>query len=173
MTITLTDTLLTTSYTSPAGELTLVTSDRGLRAVLWPGDGLRRAGLVDVELRHATGSVLEDAAAQLDEYFAGSRTTFELPLDLRGTTFQIQAWRALAEIPYGATRTYAEQAARLGRPRAFRAVGAANGRNPLSIVLPCHRVVGTDGTLRGFAGGLDVKAQLLEHEQIVVGAEAR
>ena len=113
----------------------------------------------------ASIDVLDEAAHQLEEYFAGTRTTFDLPLDLHGTTFQRAAWQALAEIPYGETRTYAEQAARLGRPAAARAVGAANGRNPLSIVLPCHRVIGSDGALRGFAGGLDVKAALLAFEQ--------
>ena len=111
--------------------------------------------------------MLDDAADQLAEYFAGTRTAFDLPFDLRGTAFQLAAWNALAEIPYGETRTYAEQAARIGRPAAVRAVGSANGRNPLSIVLPCHRVVGSDGALRGFAGGLDAKAALLafEHAQ--------
>ena len=103
------------------------------------------------------------------EYFAGTRRSFDLPFDLQGTEFQLEVWRALAEIPYGETRTYGEQAAALGRPRAVRAVGSANGRNPLSIVLPCHRVVGSDGALRGFAGGLEVKAALLafEHGQVL------
>ena len=109
--------------------------------------------------------MLDDAADQLAEYFAGTRRTFDLPLDLRGTAFQLAAWNALAEIPYGETRTYAEQAGRIERPAAVRAVGAANGRNPLSIVLPCHRVVGSDGALRGFAGGLGAKAALLALER--------
>ena len=108
---------------------------------------------------------------QLDEYFAGTRTGFDLPLDLHGTPFQLAAWHALAEIPYGETRSYAEQAARLGRPAAVRAVGAANGRNPLSIVLPCHRVIGSDGALRGFGGGLDVKAGLLAFEAASASVE--
>jgi methylated-DNA-[protein]-cysteine S-methyltransferase len=112
--------------------------------------------------------VLEEACCQLDDYFAGRRTSFDLPLDLQGTPFQQDAWRALAEIPFGETRTYAQQAGRLGRPSASRAVGAANGRNPLSIVLPCHRVVGSDGSLTGFAGGLETKRWLLEHERAVV-----
>ena len=114
--------------------------------------------------RRAASGVLDEAAAQLEEYFACVRTSFDLPLDLQGTPFQIAAWEALAAIPYGETRTYAEQAARIGRPDAVRAIGAANGRNPISIVLPCHRVVGSDGSLRGFAGGLEVKAALLAFE---------
>jgi methylated-DNA-[protein]-cysteine S-methyltransferase len=151
---------------SPFGPLTIVGSTAGLRAILWPGDDPARAGLDGVQFQSGSVDSLDEAASQLDDYFAGTRTVFDLPFDLHGTAFQLAAWRALAEIPYGETRTYAEQAARLGRPAAVRAVGTANGRNPLSIVLPCHRVVGSDGTLRGFAGGLEVKAGLLafEHE---------
>lgn len=108
--------------------------------------------------------LLAEAARQLDEYFAGTRHSFDLPLDPVGTEFQVSVWRSLADIGYGETSTYGEQAERLGRPTAVRAVGAANGRNPLSIVLPCHRVVGRDGRLTGFAGGLEAKAFLLEHE---------
>ena len=153
------------TYDSPVGALTLVAGDGGLRAVVWPGVMLDRVGLAGATLTLGNAPVLRAAAGQLDEYFAGTRTTFDLPLDLHGTAFQLAAWRALADIPYGETRTYAEQAARVGRPAAVRAVGAANGRNPLSIVLPCHRVVGSGGALRGFAGGLGVKAALLELEQ--------
>ena len=139
--------------------------DRRPRAILWPGDDPVRAGLSGVALRSGRVGVVDDAAHQLAEYFAGSRTSFDLLLDLRGTPFQLAAWRALAEIPYGETRTYAEQAALIGRAGAVRAVGAANGRNPLSIVLPCHRVVASDGALRGFAGGLEAKASLLSFER--------
>jgi methylated-DNA-[protein]-cysteine S-methyltransferase len=150
---------------TPLGPLTLVGSPAGLRAILWAEDDPARVGLAGTALPAASVDVLDDAAEQLAEYFAGTRTAFDLPLDLRGTAFQHAAWQALAEIPYGETRTYAEQAARIGRPAAVRAVGAANGRNPLSIVLPCHRVVGSDGALRGFAGGLDAKAALLAFER--------
>lgn len=150
---------------SPYGPLTIVGSTEGLRAILWDDDDPARAGVAGIRLRPGTVDAVADAASQLEEYFAGGRTTFDLPLDLRGTAFQIAAWRVLAGIPYGETRTYAEQAVRLGKPAAARAVGAANGRNPLSIVLPCHRVIGSDGALRGFAGGLDVKAALLEFER--------
>jgi len=123
-----------------------------------------RAGLAGATLALGRSDVLEETAAQLEEYFARARTSFDLPLDLRGTPFQVAAWEALAAIPYGETRAYAEQAARIGRPNAVRAIGAANGRNPISIVLPCHRVVGSDGSLTGFAGGLEVKAALLAFE---------
>ncbi len=153
--------------TSPLGPLTLVGSTTGLRAVLWAGDDPARAGIAGVDLIHTSSGVLDDAAGQLDEYFAGDRRAFDLPLDIRGTAFQREAWRALAEIPYGDTRTYAAQAAAIGRPAAARAVGAANGRNPLSIVLPCHRVVGSNGSLTGFAGGLEAKASLLALEAAV------
>jgi methylated-DNA-[protein]-cysteine S-methyltransferase len=107
---------------------------------------------------------LLEAERQLDEYFAGTRRTFELPLELAGTEFQRSVWRALLTIPYGETRSYGQIARQIGRPAAVRAVGAANGRNPLAIVAPCHRVVGSTGKLTGFAGGLRAKAFLLELE---------
>jgi methylated-DNA-[protein]-cysteine S-methyltransferase len=142
--------------------VTLLGGDAGLRAVLWRGDPRFEA---------AAGShpVLDEAAAQLGEYFAGERRSFDVPLDLVGTPFQLDAWRALAEIPYGTTVAYGEQARPLGCPGSARAVGAANGRNPLSIVLPCHRLVGANGALTGYAGGLEVKRALLEHEARVLG----
>jgi methylated-DNA-[protein]-cysteine S-methyltransferase len=112
--------------------------------------------------------VLRLATEQLAEYFAGRRRTFELPLDLHGTPFQVKAWRLLATVPYGSTVSYGQQAALLGDPNRARAVGAANGRNPVSIILPCHRVVGASGALTGFAGGLDAKRSLLEFEARVV-----
>jgi methylated-DNA-[protein]-cysteine S-methyltransferase len=144
---------------TPIGPLTLVASDAGLRAVLFEG---QRAPAATADGARAT---LDEAARQLGEWFAGARTAFDLPLDLDGATpFQRRAWLALAEVPYGTTRSYGEQARALGAPRAARAVGAANGRNPLPVVLPCHRLVGADGSLTGFGGGLDVKRALLAHE---------
>jgi methylated-DNA-[protein]-cysteine S-methyltransferase len=144
---------------SPVGELTLVGGDAGLRAVLFANEA---APAEAVEGPHP---VLDDAARQLAEWFAGERTVFDLPLDLgAATAFQRRAWLALADIPYATTRSYGEQARTLGVPRAARAVGAANGRNPLSIVLPCHRLIGANGALTGFSGGLEVKRALLEHE---------
>ena len=112
----------------------------------------------------ATDAVLELAAAQLLEYFAGRRRQFELPLAAAGTAFQRQVWDALAAIPWGELRSYADIARAIERPTAVRAVGAANGRNPLPIVVPCHRVVGSNGSLTGFAGGLGIKRRLLELE---------
>jgi methylated-DNA-[protein]-cysteine S-methyltransferase len=111
---------------------------------------------------------LDRAAVQLGEYFAGTRRVFDLDLDPAGTDFQLRAWQALRGIPYGRTLSYGEQAAELGDPGAARAVGAANGRNPLSIVVPCHRVVAASGALTGFAGGIDTKKWLLDHEQAVL-----
>jgi methylated-DNA-[protein]-cysteine S-methyltransferase len=168
------DTTVAATYTSPVGRLVLIASDAGLRAVLWDGDDPARAGLGTAPLHETDhpSPVLAETRRQLDAYFAGARTSFDLPLDLQGTPFQQEAWRALAEIPFGETRSYARQAARLGRPKAFRAVGAANGRNPLSIVLPCHRVIGSDGSLTGFAGGIETKRWLLEHERAVVAARS-
>jgi methylated-DNA-[protein]-cysteine S-methyltransferase len=154
--------LVRTEMDSPLGRLTLVGSDVGLRAVVWPDDRQGRVRFDGaVEGDHP---VLTEARRQLEEYFAGDRRQFDLPLDLVGSDFQVAVWRSLAEIPYGTTATYGEQAARLGRSSAVRAVGAANGRNPVSIVLPCHRVVGADGSLTGFAGGLAAKRWLLDHE---------
>jgi methylated-DNA-[protein]-cysteine S-methyltransferase len=149
---------------SPVGGLILVGSEDGLREVLWMERGFPPGA------QDRTCAVLEDAARQLRAYFAGELRRFELPLDLVGTPFQIQAWRALAEVPYGSTVSYGEQAHRLGRPAAARAVGAANGRNPVPIVLPCHRIVGADRSLVGFGGGLDRKAWLLAHEARVAAA---
>jgi len=109
--------------------------------------------------------MLNRAATQLSEYFEGTRHEFDLPLDPSGTEFQVQAWLALADIPYGDTTTYASQAEAIGRPNAVRAVGSANSANPIPIVLPCHRVIGSDGSLTGYAGGIDLKRRLLEMER--------
>jgi methylated-DNA-[protein]-cysteine S-methyltransferase len=153
-----------TTLDSPVGELILVATDLGLRAVLWPNDEPARVKL-PTPIKDASGNpILRRCVAQLQQYFAGERTAFDLPLDLHGTEFQQLAWFSLASIPYGQTATYGEQAERIGRPKAVRAIGAANGRNPVSIILPCHRVVGADGSLTGFAGGLDAKRRLLEIE---------
>ena len=111
--------------------------------------------------------LLAEAARQLNAYFAGMLTTFDLPLRLTGTAFRVQCWQALQTIPCGETISYAEQARRIGKPKAVRAVGGANHHNPISIVVPCHRVIGADGTLTGYGGGMDKKAWLLEHERRV------
>ncbi|MEN3748117.1 methylated-DNA--[protein]-cysteine S-methyltransferase [Sphingomonas sp. HF-S3] len=156
-------TLLFTTIPSPVGALKLVASDAGLVAILWENDreGRVRLGAMDDAPEHP---VLAEAGRQLGGYFVGSRTAFDLPLDFRGTDFQKQVWAALLTIPFGQTRSYGEIARQIGRPGASRAVGAANGRNPISIVAPCHRVIGTGGSLTGFAGGLEAKAFLLRHE---------
>ena len=141
---------------SPIGPLGLVASESGLERVFFDGARIRPEG---------RSPVLEAAAQQLDAYFRGELVAFDLPLELDGTDFQRQCWLALATIPYGQTVSYGEQARRLGLgPAAARAVGAANGQNPLPIVLPCHRVIGSDGSLTGFGGGLPTKRFLLEHE---------
>ncbi|MEJ1966850.1 MAG: methylated-DNA--[protein]-cysteine S-methyltransferase [Gammaproteobacteria bacterium] len=148
---------------SPVGDLRIVASDRGLAAVLWKGDSPRRARLGHVfeDRNHA---VLLEAERQLNEYFAAERKAFDLKLDFAGTPFQCQVWAALLTIPFGETRSYGQIASQIGSPSAARAVGAANGRNPISIIAPCHRVVGSTGKLTGFAGGLETKAFLLALE---------
>ena len=155
--------LVRRDYESPVGRLTLVGSDRGLRAILWPEERVGRVdlGIDPVEGHHPT---LDQTADQLDEYFRGERNEFDLALDPAGTPFQREVWDALGRIPFGHTRTYGELADELGRPGAARAVGAATGLNPISVVIPCHRLVGADGSLTGFAGGLDTKRWLLDHE---------
>lgn len=149
---------------SPVGTLTLAAGESGLRAVLWENDDPKRVPLGPT-LRDDSHPLLLAAETQLREYFAGTRTTFSLPLEFAGTPFQQQVWGALATIPFGETRSYLDLAVQIGKPKAVRAVGAANGRNPLSIVIPCHRVIGRNGSLTGFAGGLAAKAILLNLEQ--------
>ena len=145
---------------SPVGRLKLVASDRALIAVLWENDHPRRVPLDDL-IEDRYHPILVRTEAELREYFAGKRSDFSIPLDLRGTFFQKQVWEALLGIPFGETRTYGQLAVQLGNPKATRAIGAANGRNPISIIVPCHRVIGASGKLTGFAGGLDAKAHLL------------
>jgi methylated-DNA-[protein]-cysteine S-methyltransferase len=149
-----------TIHDSPVGPLTLTASDRALSGVHFAGDALA----LDPARRGATAP-LDAAARQLDEYFAGDRRDFALELDLgAGTPFQQAVWGELLRIPYGETVSYGEVARRLGRPERVRAVGAANGRNPIAIVVPCHRVIGADGSLTGYGGGLDRKRALLALE---------
>jgi methylated-DNA-[protein]-cysteine S-methyltransferase len=145
---------------SPVGALKLVASDRGLAAILWENDDPARVRLGPLT-EDPGHPLLAETERQLSEYFAGRRKAFDLPLDFQGTEFQKRVWAALLAIPFGETRSYAEIARSLGRPGAARAVGAANGRNPISIVAPCHRVIGTGGALTGFAGGLEAKRRLL------------
>jgi methylated-DNA-[protein]-cysteine S-methyltransferase len=148
---------------SPVGRLTLVASDDGLAAILWANDRPGRVPL-HIEAEDDDHPVLVETERQLNEYFAGARQAFTVKLDVAGTAFQRKVWRALLTIPFGETRSYGQIAAQIGSPAAVRAVGAANGRNPVSIIAPCHRVVGSTGKLTGFAGGLEVKAHLLALE---------
>lgn len=148
---------------TPVGRMKIVASERGLRAILWPDDDPSRVKF-DVEPRRSTNPILVEVENQLRDYFAGRRESFDVDLDLRGTDFQRAVWKQLARIPYGRTTTYGELAKRVGRPTGARAVGGAVGRNPVSIVLPCHRVVGSSGKLTGFAGGLECKTRLLDIE---------
>ena len=143
--------------TSPVGPLLLAVSKHGLLALEF-GRGKIGDGWVESEGRTA------DCARQLAEYFAGRRRRFDLPLDLRGTDFQKRCWRELLKIPYGETRSYGDIARAIGNPAAVRAVGLANGKNPIAIIVPCHRVIGSDGSLTGYGGGLENKRRLLELE---------
>jgi methylated-DNA-[protein]-cysteine S-methyltransferase len=147
------------TLTTPIGELLLIAdADGALTAVHLPGRHGPTAGM------RRDDALLEPARRQLSEYFAGERTAFDLPLRPQGAPFQLRVWEALTRIPYGETASYGEIAAGLGHPAASRAVGAANGRNPIAIVVPCHRVIGADGSLTGYAGGLECKRALLDLE---------
>jgi len=148
---------------SPVGKLKLVGSDDGLAAILWENDPAGRVRL-NIVAEDAAHPVLIETERQVNAYFAGRRQQFAIPLDAAGTEFQRKVWSALLTIPFGETRSYEQIARQIGHPRAARAVGAANGRNPLSIVAPCHRVIGSTGKLTGFAGGLEVKSYLLALE---------
>ena len=147
----------TTTYASPLGPIRLRAADDALLELTWAEDDAATPG--------GSHPVLEVACAQLDEYFAGERRRFSVPVRLEGTAWEQRVWRELEAIPYGTTTAYGELAVRLGAPRAARAVGAANARNPVSILVPCHRVVGARGALRGYAWGVARKAQLLAHER--------
>ena len=148
---------------SPVGRLKLVATDHGLAGILWERDRPNRVRF-SAPVEDASHAVLVEAERQLSEYFRGRRKAFSLRLDFAGTEFQRQVWAALLTIPFGQTRSYTQIARQIGRPSATRAVGAANGRNPIAIVAPCHRVVGATGALTGFAGGLEAKAYLLTLE---------
>jgi len=163
-----------TTFVSPVGPLFLAASGAGLVALefdsrlpgqqtIRPNPRDLRAESKGLRLKHSEAE-LRPYLRELEEYFAGQRQNFGFQLDLRGTEFQLACWKALLRIPYGETRTYADIARAVGRPRGFRAVGLANNRNPIAIVVPCHRVIASDGTLCGYGGGLDVKRKLLQLE---------
>ncbi len=164
-----------TTMTSPIGELTILATNDGLAAIDWHDDLGHHTDVPSGDVADVAAGdhpILRQVVAQLDEYFVGERTDFDLPLAADGTPFQHQAWDALVKIPYGATVSYGEQAAMLGDKNKARAVGAANGKNPIPIIVPCHRVVGSTGKLTGFAGGLDTKTWLLDHEVAVRAEQA-
>ena len=148
---------------SPVGKLKLVASTKALHAILWEQERPNRVKLAPLKL-DPQQPILIETERQLTEYFAGTRKEFDLALEPTGSEFQKKVWQALREIPFGQTRSYLDLAKSAGSAKAVRAVGAANGKNPLSIVVPCHRVVGANGALTGFAGGLEVKATLLALE---------
>lgn len=157
-----------TMMESPIGRLMLVGSEAGLRAIHFTREGVPPTP--EASWQHDP-ALFVDAVRQLTEYFAGERQAFTLALDSQGTPFQQEVWAALEAIPYGQTTSYGVLAGQLGRPSAARAVGAANGQNPLPIVIPCHRVVGSNGALTGYAGGLAIKRALLELEGVSVAPE--
>lgn len=156
-------------FSSPVGDLLLTARDGALTSLHMIGD---RSGHSIPDDWREGGEVLDAAGEQLDDYFEGRLQQFNLPIHLIGTPFQLGVWEQLRKIPYGETISYAELARRVGSPSAYRAVGSANGRNPISIIVPCHRVIAAAGTLGGYGGGLDRKLWLLEHEAHVVGREA-
>lgn len=149
---------------SPVGVLKLVASHMGLVAILWENDRPNRVPLKSLE-EDKNHPILEETETQLKAYFSGKLNEFSIPLDAIGTEFQKKVWEALRTIPFGQTRSYQQIAQQIGNPKAVRAVGAANGKNPISIVVPCHRVIGANGKLTGFAGGLSIKEYLLDLEQ--------
>jgi methylated-DNA-[protein]-cysteine S-methyltransferase len=148
---------------SPVGELKLVASDKGLAGILWEKDNPRRVRLSPVS-EDKNHPVLVEAERQLNDYFSGKRKAFSVRLDFKGTEFQKKVWAALLTIPFGETRSYGQIAKQIQNPKAVRAVGAANGKNPIPIIAPCHRVIGSTGKLTGFGGGLEAKARLLALE---------
>lgn len=148
---------------TPVGELKLVASDTALAAILWEDDDPDRVRLGEM-IERDDHPVLLKTARQLEDYFEGKLSVFSLALEFEGTGFQKKVWQALLTIPFGETRSYQQIAEQIGHPKAVRAVGAANGRNPISIIAPCHRVIGANGTLTGFAGGLKIKKFLLTLE---------
>ena len=150
---------------SPVGVLKLVANDISLIAVLWENETPNRVRLAEL-IENKQHPILLETQKQLSEYFEGQRKVFDLPLDFEGTEFQQKVWQALLTIPFGETRSYKDVAEQIGNVKAVRAVGAANGKNPISIIAPCHRVVGANGKLVGFAGGLENKDILLKIEKL-------
>lgn len=156
------NTLFQSLMNTPVGPICILANETAIVEVAF----------AEQDLKRPENALTREAQAQLNAYFAGQRQQFELPLAPSGTDFQRQAWMALQQIPYGETRSYAQQACQIERPKAVRAVGAANGANPIAIIVPCHRVIGKNGTLTGYAGGLDRKRWLLAFEREHIESEA-
>ena len=152
--------MISATYNSPIGKLTLVSDGEAIAYLAFENNKYPIA-----DAPRGTDKIIEKACKELDAYFAGKLKSFTVPVRPEGTAFQVSAWKALQKIPYGATRSYGEQAKAIGKPKAVRAIGAANGRNPIPIIIPCHRVIGADGSLTGFGGGMKTKQFLLELEQ--------
>ena len=151
---------------SPIGKVGIVEDGTGISDLFFADDPTPPAALAEVTDKTGQETpLLREAAAQLGAYFAGRRKAFDLPLSYHGTPFQMDDWQALLSIPYGETRSYGQIAAQIGRPKAYRAVGMANHHNPIGIIIPCHRVIGSDGSLVGYGGGLSRKLYLLQWEQ--------
>ncbi len=147
-------------YKSPIGVLEIIGNDEGIQSVAF----IDEANFKNIEV---TSKELQKCVQQLDAYFAGTKKEFDLKLNLKATKFQEKVWQALLYIPFGKTRSYLEQAKTLGDVKAIRAVASANGKNPIAIIIPCHRIIGSDGSLTGYAGGLHRKKWLLEHEGVL------
>lgn len=161
-------------YKSPIGDLMIVASDDGITSLWFVDEGKRELMIKKLEkqwLIEGTNDIILETRKQLNEYFDCKRTEFKLPLDINGTNFQITIWNLLKKIPFGKTKSYLEMAKLYGDTKAVRAIGTANGENPVGIIIPCHRVIGSKGELVGYAGGLWRKEWLLEHEQKVLGVE--
>jgi methylated-DNA-[protein]-cysteine S-methyltransferase len=147
---------------SSIGNIFLVASDKGLQGVFLRKQAIQMA--TSLKSKQPEIQILANAAMQLDEYFAGKRQNFDLPFDIEGTAFQKQVWKALSNIPFGKTVSYSDIAKKINNPKAVRAVGSANGKNPLCIIIPCHRVIAADGSLGGYSSGIDIKKKLLKLE---------
>lgn len=149
---------------SPIGKLTLITSDTGIREIVFQDSRMKNPDAIT----NNNHPILLQCEKELNEYFASGRRDFSVPLEIEGTEFQKKAWKVLTKIPYGKTKSYGEQAQKIGNPKAIRAIGAANGRNPIPIIIPCHRVIASTGHLHGFGGGLATKQKLLELEGLKI-----
>lgn len=154
-------------FTSPLGDLHILANSSQLVAVIFDKNWKSYSKKIKPALNYSKNEVIQKTEIQLAEYFSGQRKEFDIPLDINGTAFQVLVWKSLLEIPYGQTQSYSEQARSIHKPKAIRAVGAASGKNKISIIIPCHRVIGQNGVLTGFSGGINLKKKLLELENAI------